>query len=66
MSGKGNLWIKADDYHVVIRDESPGRFRAFINLKKGRLLYPSEDSAKLGVFDAIEKMKTISARLDCD
>lgn len=54
LSGKGNLWIKVDDYDVMITEETSDQFRAFINGKKGRLLYASEESA-IGVFDAIEK-----------
>jgi len=63
-SAKGNLWIKAGDYHVVIAAEigQPGKFRGFINEKRGRFLYESEVAAQLALFDAIKQMKVIAKK----
>lgn len=63
-SAKGNLWIKAGDYHVVVAAElgQLGKVRGFINNKRGRFLYESEDAARLALFDAIEKMKEIAKK----
>ena len=63
-SAKGNLWIKAGDYHVVVAAElgQLGKFRGFINNKRGRFLYESEDAARLALFDAIEKMKALEKK----
>lgn len=63
-SAKGNLWIKARDYHVVVAAEigQSGKFRGFINEKRGKILYESENAARLALFDAIEKMKEIAKK----
>jgi hypothetical protein len=63
-SAKGNLWIKAGDFHVIVAAEigQPGKFRGFINNKRGKFLYESEDTARLALFDAIEKMKEIAKK----
>lgn len=59
VSRNGHPWLKAGDYHVVVCSEGrqPVQYRLFINERRGQRLYPSELTAKLASFDAIEKMK---------
>lgn len=59
MSRKGHPWLKAGDFHIVVCSEgqNPIHYRLFINERRGQRLYPSENTAKLAAFDAIEKMK---------
>jgi hypothetical protein len=47
------------DFHIVVCSEgqNPIHYRLFINERRGQRLYPSENTAKLAAFDAIEKMK---------
>ena len=63
-SAKGNLWIKAEGYHVVVATEpdQPDKCRGFINQKRGWILYESSDAARLAMFDAIEKMKDLAKK----
>ena len=58
MSRKGHEFLNTrDGYNVGILEVGEGRFKAWIGKQSGRIEYSSAEKAKLGIFDALEKMR---------
>src|SRR5262249_10576368 len=58
LSQKGHEYLNTRDGHNVgIFEIEGGRFKAWIDKQRGRFEYASADKAKLGIFDALEKMR---------
>jgi len=58
LSRKGNTYLKTKDgFHVGCFEAESGGFRAWIGPRRGRLVHPSIDAAKLAIFDALDKIR---------
>lgn len=58
ISKKGNEYPETrDGYHVGVYGVGTGKFKAWIGKRRGTRVYPSSDQAKLGIFDALEKLR---------
>lgn len=59
ISKNGSKYLNIDNNNIgIFKDKkNPNKYRCWINKKFGTILYDSEDAAKLGLFQAMEKMK---------
>lgn len=58
ISQKGNIYLETKDgYHVGCFPTKNGKFKAWIGKRTGKLCHPTEDAAKLAIFDALEQIR---------
>lgn len=63
LSRKGHEYLNTRDGHNVgIFEVGVGRFKAWIDDRRGRIEYASAERAKLGICDALERMRKVKRR----